>query len=137
MITTLWRYFPLLVAISVGLAGYYYVTNLQDSVKKLTNDNTSLSLKIETERQNTRLALEQIDGMRAAQRELVRTIDEMRTVQIQAGAELERLDDIFSEHNFGALAQGKPGLIQNRVNRGTADVIRMLECATGKPRSDC
>jgi cell division protein FtsB len=135
--TVLWRFFPLLVATGLGLAGYWYVSNMQSDIKDLVAKNQSLSLEIETERLNNKLALENIDRLRDAQNQLVKSVQEMRDNQIVARAELERLDDIFSEHNFGALAQAKPGLVENRVNRGTTDIIRMLECATGKSRPDC
>jgi hypothetical protein len=135
--TILWRYFPLLVAAGLGLAAYWYISNMQVSINDLIASNESLALKLQAEEMNNKLALENIDQLRNAQDELVRSVQEMQDNQIAARAELERLDGIFSEHNFGALAQSKPGLIENRVNRGTADVIRMLECATGKVRKDC
>lgn len=135
--TILWRYFPLLVATGIGLAGYWYVTNLQESVSDLVVKNSVLEQALETEKANVQTALNV--NMRTQQElnDLSNAVAEMNTIQMKASEELERINDIFSKHNFGDLAQRKPGLIERRVNDGTANSIRLLECATGKKRSDC
>ena len=38
-----------------------------------------------------------------------------------------KVADIFSKHDLALLASKKPGLIQNRINAGTADVFAELE----------
>ena len=35
--------------------------------------------------------------------------------------------DIFRRHNLNQLAEAKPGLIENRINKGTTDVFKSIE----------
>jgi len=35
--------------------------------------------------------------------------------------------DIFRRHNLNQLAEAKPGLIETRINKGTADVFKSIE----------
>ena len=44
-----------------------------------------------------------------------------------------RLRDLLSKHDLSFLAQKKPGLIENRVNKGTANSSRCFEIASGAP----
>lgn len=57
-------------------------------------------------------------------------LQEQRRVAERAQAEARRLDGIFAEHDLTRLTLAKPGLVETRVNRGTADVGRVLECAS-------
>jgi hypothetical protein len=52
-----------------------------------------------------------------------------------ATAETRRLNAIFAEHDLTRLALAKPGLIERRINAGTARIGRMLSCASGA--DDC
>lgn len=45
--------------------------------------------------------------------------------------EVERLRDVQRDHDLEALAEGKPGLIERRINDGTSRVFRMFEEVTG------
>lgn len=47
-----------------------------------------------------------------------------------ARAEARRLNDIFAEHDLTRLAIAKPGLVERRINSGTRNAGRMLECAS-------
>lgn len=44
-----------------------------------------------------------------------------------------RLKDLLSKHDLGFLAAKKPKLIENRVNKGTKNVGRCFEIASGSP----
>ncbi|URA07016.1 hypothetical protein P9A47_gp48 [Xanthomonas phage Elanor] len=57
-------------------------------------------------------------------------LDRFSTVQRDAGETTRKLTDVLSKHDLGALARSKPGLIQTRVNAGTADAFRLLEQST-------
>jgi len=44
-----------------------------------------------------------------------------------------RLKDLLGKHDLGFLASKKPGLIETRVNKGTANANRCFEIASGAP----
>ena len=59
------------------------------------------------------------------------TLDQMATNQVEANKHSRELNDVLSKHDLTRLSVAKPGLIRNRINRGTAGVLGMFECATG------
>jgi hypothetical protein len=71
----------------------------------------------------------------AALAELKLTMETLVIVQQEASAETRRLNDIFSKHDLDKLALAKPGLIERRINSGTATLFRMYhdESARGVP----
>jgi hypothetical protein len=46
------------------------------------------------------------------------------------------LRDKLGKHELGALAEAKPGLVQNLVNRGSANVARCFEILSGSPLTE-
>ena len=81
--------------------------------------------------------LDAIDEWEFAQHKLLKTIEELKKVSLESKHETRKLTDVFSKHNLGKLAARKPTLIEKRINRGTADALRMLECATGATHRSC
>lgn len=57
-------------------------------------------------------------------------LDALRVVQERAAAETRRLNKLFAKHSLGRLALAKPGLVEARVNRGTARMLELLQCAS-------
>jgi hypothetical protein len=60
------------------------------------------------------------------------TLDSVAKAQQEANAYTRKLNDVLSQHDLKALSLGKPGLIEPRINSGTADVLRMLRSASGR-----
>lgn len=112
-------------------AGYVHYQGLILKVEELTKENAKV--RMTTEIQSTHLSQqkEALYEWKKSQDQLIQDYRELSKVATAARKETGRLHDLFSKHNFSALAAKKPGLIQNRVNAGTANVFRMLECETG------
>ena len=83
------------------------------------------------QKQATEAAVEAVAAWKESADELNRRIDEMAKVQLEATAQTRKLNDLFAKHDLQALAAAKPGLVERRVNAGTAAVLRMLEWAAG------
>ncbi len=73
------------------------------------------------------LAIDKWDDAAKIQAE---SLERFSTVQREAGETTRKLTDVLSKHDLGALARAKPGLIQSRINAGTADAFRLLEQST-------
>lgn len=71
----------------------------------------------------------------AAERQ-AKALEDNTKAQREAGTETRRLNDVLSKHDLGALARGKPGLIENRVNAGTERTRRLLQQSTEGPAPD-
>jgi uncharacterized coiled-coil protein SlyX len=91
------------------------------------------ALKVENQVQDATIdALEEnIAEWEAAQERMQATLDALATAQAKATEQQRKLNDVLSKHDLGALSVAKPGLLERRINRGTADVFRMFECASG------
>lgn len=111
-------------------AGYAHYQGLISKVDRLTNENAKV--RMATEMQSTHIAQQQtaLHEWKKAQDQLIHDFHELSQMTTQARKETGRLHDIFAKHNFSALATKKPGLIENRVNSGTAKLFRMFECRT-------
>jgi hypothetical protein len=66
-----------------------------------------------------------------AQARMQATLDELATAQVKANDTARRLNDVLSKHDLHALSLAKPGLVERRINSGTADVLRMFEFESG------
>lgn len=115
--------------------GYKHYTGLQEQIRKLEVSNAQLVDR--NALQGDAIAKQQgaLDEWRKEQERLIAQMQELDKVSKEASKELGRLNEIFSKHNLGKLSTRKPGLIEKRLNSGTARASRMLECSTGKAAS--
>lgn len=93
---------------------------LQVQVDMLNQQNVALQTAAQTNEQTIR-------SMETQMREQAVRVGALteRTGQLQA--EKDQYLKIFRDHDFTKLARARPGLIEPRVNRGTADVFRQIE----------
>jgi len=124
------------VTLIIGLAFNHY-TGLIDKVTVLEKNNTTLTTAVELQKTDLEEHSEVIDEWEISQDTLVDRMDELRQISIKASKERRRLNGLFSRHDFTHLARTKPGLIERRINTGTAAALRMLECSSGAINKDC
>lgn len=70
-----------------------------------------------------------------AQKQLQITLNALAENQVRATETIRRLNDVLSKHDLHALSLAKPGLIERRINRGTAGILKLFEDETSD-RSD-
>jgi hypothetical protein len=76
-------------------------------------------------------------AMQRDQEDIMAARDEMRELVNRQGEQLDDLRSKFnesadgSERDFGKIAMAKPGLVENIINKGSADAIRCMELASG------
>ena len=104
----------------VVYGGYRYVENLQQENRILASNNATLeaseaSLKLTLE--TTKLEIDRVNKER----------DELNDELNKAREKMQRMVKLFSDHDFANLVDKKPGLIQNRINKGTAKVFKEFE----------
>lgn len=80
---------------------------------------------------------ESLEAHRQAAARLQGDLELAREDERRARAETRRLNELYAKHDLTALALARPGLIERRVNAGTARVGRLLECASGLDSDDC
>lgn len=110
---------------------YRHYTGLIDDKAELTAKVGTLEQDVAREKARAdafKLTIDKWDEAAAKQAE---ALDRFSTAQREAGETTRKLTDVLSKHDLGALARSKPGLIQTRINAGTADAFRLLEQSTG------
>jgi len=123
-----WKY--LLGAIVLGFAlkfgyeAYNNYTEMAEQVEILTEEK----VRLETVNNANEAALEEIERQRERQAQLLRELEDGLLGAEEYANELQR---ILSDSNLTKLALERPGLIERRINDGTNDVFRALECDTG------
>lgn len=123
--------------VTVSYLGYRHYNNLLETISVLEKNNARLEVSVQLQQDTIDTQQQAIANWESAQTALISAVHELARVNEQATAETRRLTDVFTGHDLNALALRRPGLIERRVDRGTADVLRMLECASGAERQDC
>ena len=124
----------LAVGLSVSIyLGYNHYQGLLGQIGTLQQDNATLHTSFAVEKE-TVTQLEEL----VTEWQIAAEAAELRAQALQesteaARAELRRLNDIFSRHDFTLLARAKPGLIERRINDGTDRVFSVFVCETTTP----
>lgn len=72
-----------------------------------------------------------VDEWQAQAERFQATLDKLADAQVAATAEQRKLNDILGKHDLEALSLAKPGLIENRINAGSRNILLEFEKATG------
>ena len=97
--------------------GSYFLYNQYESVKA---ENVALTFAVEEQKRTIEVIKENFERQGKALNNLT-----ARNAEIEG--EMTRYLDIFKRHNLNKLAIAKPGLIEKRVNDGTAKIFITIE----------
>lgn len=118
-------------AMVVVIGGLYWWNSvLRTDLRTSEQNNAKLELAVEEQKAAIELALANAEDWQKAYEDLELMYEELAGVHERASAEVNRLQDIFARHDLSALALARPGLIEQRINAGTADALSMLERAS-------
>lgn len=112
------------IVIMVMAGGFYwYYNNTQTRLEILQANQARLELSVQMQRQTIERQREFLEFQQEYSRQLQRGLAE-------AEARPSELQQILQSHDLEALSRARPGLIENRINRGTERVFRELEAMT-------
>ena len=97
--------------------GYYFLYNQYEAVKA---ENVALTFAVDEQKKTIEVIKENFERQGKALNNLT-----ARNAEIEG--EMTRYLDIFKRHNLNKLAIAKPGLIEKRVNDGTAKIFITIE----------
>lgn len=127
----------LAVTTTIGL-GYWRYTSILSEREALRADKIRLETAVEVQQQTIAAQGEAIAEWEESQQNLLAVIEEMQAVQRAAGEESRRLRNVFERYDLEVLSLRRPGLIERRIDAGTARINCLLEHATaGTSGSDC
>jgi type II secretory pathway pseudopilin PulG len=108
------------IILAGGIAGYFYYNNTQAELIELRDLNMAYELKFE-EQEKAMSALKADFDLQST------SLLDMQAKNQEIQIEMNRYLDIFKRHNLTKLAAAKPGLIENKANKGTKEVFDGIE----------
>ena len=109
------------IILVMGLGGYY----LYNENQTLTQNNIKLEAAVEEQKQTMAIMKEQYEKQGKA-------LMNMSRQNAQIEKEKAEYLAIFSRHNLDLLALKKPGLMENRFNKASEEVMEGMENDTEK-----
>lgn len=108
--------FFIAIILVLGLGSWY----LYNENQTLTANNIKLEGAVEEQKRTIETIKENFERQGQA-------LQNMTRANARIEAEKDRYLDIFRRHNLDKLALAKPGLIETRINNGTASVFEDIE----------
>lgn len=106
----------------LGGAGAYY-WHSEQTIENLRDSNTKLEISLQSAQEE----ITQYVKLAEAQRSALSALEEENQ---KVNSEIDRYLAIFRRHDLNKLAEAKPGLIESRINSGTAQVFEEIENET-------
>tara|TARA_B110000503_G_C7044953_1_gene369828 strand:+ start:81 stop:569 length:489 start_codon:yes stop_codon:yes gene_type:complete len=120
----------LLIVIGVmGAGGYWYYNDTQARLSILTANNAKLETAVQLNEDTIKTMAA---DFAAANAQLKRVNAEFAAIQQQNRV----LADKLARHDLGVLGAGKPGLVENVINKATDKVGRCFELLSGAQLTD-
>ncbi len=104
------------IILVLGLGGYW----LYDQNQTLTANNIKLEAAVEEQKQT-------INAIKESYEKQGEELSNLARKNAQIEADKDKYLSILSKHNFEKLAIAKPGLMENRFNNCTQEVIKEIE----------
>jgi len=118
----------LLIALITG--GYFHYKGLLKENEILKVNERSLKDAIKHQGGAITALQNNVGSWEKAEKKRIKEMEEIKNVSEQSAKERNRLAKILAKHDIGEIAVRKPGLLEKRLNRGTADALSLFECAT-------
>lgn len=123
---------PLMIVIAVAGYGYHTVVVNQKEAKIARLEANAVTLKENAARLEAAFDVEKLAREKAENNLQVqlKAVSELSAKNNEMQAEMDDYLSIFKRHDLTRLARAKPGLIEPRINNGTAQVFRDIEEAS-------
>lgn len=123
------------VAVVVGLL-YWQNQSLKEDNAILIGNNATLESVVSEQQATVNAAVSAIKEWSGKMDALTQSVGEMAEAGRQASSETRRLNNVFARHDMERLSLAKPGLIERRINRGTANILSMFKRETTESHVD-
>lgn len=112
--------------LAMGGTAYWYWNYSQNKIQTLATDLNDAKANLEVQKLT-------IDSMKENQDRIRDSLVELYKVAEDSRKDIDELRTKFNKNgrDLGKLAQKKTGLVQNIVNKGTANALRCMEIETG------
>lgn len=118
----------LLIIVALGGA-FWYISNLQANLAIAKQNEEKLQEAIVTQQEVMKQMEADIEAIQEANKDLSNKV-------AAAQRDADNLAEKFNKRDFGALSKANPSRAEMLVNRGTSNVNRCLEIASGAPLTE-
>lgn len=112
-------------AVMLGLGYWHYTSLLEDRANLKVAEQ-----ELKAQKEVTRQALAAVDEWKEFNAEVLLRLDQVNANAREARNEANKVLRTLAEHDIGKLAKERPGLVENRINAGSADAAERLRCAS-------
>ena len=107
------------------VAWWFYTSNLQ-----LKNDLQTAIIKVEAVETSLRTAEQEQELLAIQMKQFTAKMAVMEMERNQARVQVNKMRDLFQDHDFAKLLSRKPGLIENLMIKKTQEVFDEIETLT-------
>lgn len=118
----------LLIVVAIG-SSFWYISNLQANLAVAQQNEEKLQNAITDQQAVIEQMKVDLEAIEAANKDLNSKVEAARR-------DADDLAEKFNKRDFGALSYAKPEVAEKLVNRGTSNVNRCLEIASGAPLTE-
>lgn len=128
-----------ILGLLVGLLWLVYTAwqDMSHENRTLVANQATLESAVSEQNSTIQQAVGALDEWKQDRAEFQDTLLALQTTQVEASQEARELNRLLAKHDLTELTKRKPGLLERRANRATAESLRLLECATGAGGSSC
>lgn len=120
--------------IILSIFGYfikdYY--SMKSNIKILTKNNEKLKLSVSKQSLIINSQNKNLLDWKKSRENYIKKIQELSDKNSEYQSDINNLRGLFERHDLQNLSIRKPILIENRINRSSDNIIRMLECETDR-----
>lgn len=123
------RALPIIILLAgLGYGAHWFIVNqLNNRIVNLENDLEQTRVERIAFETAAQTAQQTISSLQQKMTEQTARITEMSATNQQLAAERDEYLSIFRRHDLYKLAKARPGMIEPRINKGTAEVFDQVE----------
>ena len=126
----------MLLLAAAGGVGYWYYTDTQERMAQLQENNAKLEIAVQTQQQAIEQQKKDIAAVNAAKDALNKEFQQSRAEVDDLKGKFNKVSKLLGARDIGKLGAAKPDVISRVVTKGSNEVMRCFEIATGAPLTE-
>lgn len=124
-----------ILTVVVGFIWHYNSITRNLELERAKNATLQETVTVQTD--TIKQAVTTVGNWQKSQQDLTTAISQLNDSNTKAQLYTRRLSELYAKHDLEELSLKKPTDIEIRINRATADSLRLLKCVSGSEDSDC
>lgn len=125
-----------LVIGAVGVGGFFYIKSLRSDLKLAEANQVKMEEALDAQKKVQEKMQRDIEEGNKSRKFLFEEIAKARQERDELNKKFTQSTATGKKRDFGNIAEKKPGLVENIVNKATQDSLRCNELASGSPLTE-